>query len=79
LSIEGERFDFTGLPAGSLSPFAALLSEYTVSPINLPQVKVALHQGAIAAWASNHGISKEVAWAAREACIAALAANAAID
>jgi hypothetical protein len=79
LSIEGERFDYTDLSAGSSSPFAALLAEYTVSPTNLPQVKVELHQRAIAAWASDHGISKEAAWATREACIAALAANATIE
>jgi hypothetical protein len=72
LSIEGERFDYTGLSAGSSSPFAALLSEYTVSPMNLPQVKVALHKEAIAVWASDRGVSKEAAWATREACIAAL-------
>lgn len=79
LSIEGERFDFTGLSAGTSSPFAALLAEYTVSPTNLSQVKVELHKRAIAAWASDHGISKEAAWATREACIAALAANAIIN
>jgi hypothetical protein len=43
--------------------------------MNLPQVKVALHQEAIAVWASDHGISKEAAWATREAFIAALAAT----
>lgn len=79
LSIEGERFDYTGLPAGSSSPFAALYAEYTVSPNNLPQVKVELHQEAIAAWASDYGISKEAAWATREACIAAITASAAIE
>jgi hypothetical protein len=73
LSIEGERFDFTGLSAGSSCPFAALLAEYTVSPTNLPQVKIALHMGAIAAWAKDRGISNETAWATREACIAVLA------
>jgi hypothetical protein len=75
LSIEGDRFDFTGLSVGSLSPFAALLAEHTVSPVNLPKVKVAIHQEAIAAWAGDRGISKETAWATREACIAALAAD----
>ena len=79
LSIEGERFDFTGLSAGRLSPFAALLAEYTASPTNLSHVKAELHQEAIAAWASDQGISQEAAWATREACIAALAANAAND
>jgi hypothetical protein len=79
VSIRGERFDFTGLSAGSTSPFAALVAEYTASPINLPQVKVELHKRAIAAWASDHGISKEAAWATREACIAALAAKSSIE
>ena len=63
LSIEGERFDFTGLSAGRLSPFAALLAEYTVSPTNIFHVKAELHQEAIAAWASDQGISQEAAWA----------------
>jgi hypothetical protein len=79
LSIEGERFDFTGLSAGSLSPFAALLAEYAVSPTNLSQVKAELHHEAIAAWARDRGISNERAWATREACIAALAANGTIE
>ena len=72
LSIEGERFDFTGLPAGSLSPFASLLAEYTVSPTNLPQIKMEIHKKVIAAWASDRGISKEASWAIREACVAQL-------
>ncbi len=73
LSIEGDRYDFTGLSAGSLSPFASLLAEYTVSPTNLPQIKVELHKEAITAWARERGISNDAAWATREACIAALA------
>lgn len=77
LSIEGERFDFTGLAAGNTSPFAALLAEYRVSPTDLPQKKVELHKRALAAWATERGISQEKAWAMREACIAALAAHAA--
>jgi hypothetical protein len=77
LSIEGERFDFTGLRVGHSSPFAALLAENIVSPANLPQIKVKLHEQAIAVWASDRGISKEAAWTTREACIAALAAKSA--
>jgi hypothetical protein len=79
LSIEGERVDYTGLSAGSSSPFAALLAEHTVSPSNLPRIKVELHKRAIGAWARNRGISKEAAWATREACVAALAAKPAIE
>jgi len=73
LSIAGERHDFTGLSAGSSSPFAALIAEYTVSPLELPEFKAELHKEAIAAWASERLISKEAVWATREACIAALA------
>jgi hypothetical protein len=79
LSIQGERFDYTGLSAGTSSPFASLVGEYIVSPADLPQVKVALHQEAIAAWARDHGVSTVAAWATREACIAALAANSGIE
>jgi hypothetical protein len=78
LSIEGERFDFTGLAAGSSSPFAALLAEYTVAPTTLAQIKMKRHQEAIAGWAKTCGISNESAWATREACIDALAANSAL-
>jgi hypothetical protein len=72
LAVDGERFDYSGLSAGRSSPFAALLDEYVVSPMNLPQVKVQLHKEALAAWASDRGIPEETAWATREACIAAL-------
>jgi hypothetical protein len=75
LSIEHERLDFTGLPAGSSSPFAGLLAEYTVSPADLPRVKMQRHLEAIAAWAIDRSISKDAAWAIREACITALAAG----
>jgi hypothetical protein len=48
-------------------------SPSTLSPTNLPQIKIELHKRAIAAWAGERGISHEAAWATREACIAALA------
>jgi hypothetical protein len=79
LSIAGKRFDFTGLSAGSSSPFAALLAEHRVSPANLPEIKVKLHKDAIAVWAKDRGIAEELAWAIREACIAALAERSAIE
>jgi len=79
LSIEGKRFDFTGLAAGSSSPIAALLAEHRVSPTNLLDIKVKLHKDAITVWAKDRGISKELAWATREACIAALAERSAIE
>jgi hypothetical protein len=79
LSIDGERFDFTGLPVSHSSPFAALLAEHVVSPTNLAQIKIQLHKAAIAGWASERGVSKEAAWATREACIAVLAARSTIE
>lgn len=79
LSIEGERFDFTGLPAGSSSPFATLSAEYRVSPTNLSQIKIEIHKAAIAAWAGDRGLSMEAAWATREACIAALTAASSVE
>ena len=79
LTVGGERFDFTGLSSGSSSPFDALLSEHVVSPDVLPQSKVRLHMQAIASWAATVGLSAASAWATREACIAALAANPSIE
>lgn len=74
LTVEGERFDFTGLPSGSSSPFTALLAEHFVPPADLSQAKVSLHKHVVATWADARGISRESAWATREACIAALTA-----
>lgn len=75
LIVGGERFDFTGLPAGASSPFDALLEEYIVAPAELPETKDLLHRNAIDTWARRAGISAASAWNTREACIAALAAR----
>lgn len=75
LTVNSERFDFTGLSPGSSSPFDALLAEHIVSPIGLPQTKIRLHMHAVAIWAGTVGVSAVSAWATREACIAALSAN----
>ena len=75
LTVGSERYDFTGLPQGTSSPFASLYEEHVVSPEELPEAKLRIHEQAVASWAATMGISAAVAWAAREACIAALAAN----
>lgn len=75
LSVEGKRMDFTGLAAGSSSPFAALISESVVCPFRLHKTKAELHARALAEWASARGATAEWAWSVREACIAALAAR----
>jgi len=72
LTVGGERFDFTGLPSGSASPFDALLGEHFVSPEALAQTKRLLHAQAMAAWAASAGVTADSAWATREACVAAL-------
>jgi len=72
LTVEGDRFDFTGLLPGRSSPFDALISEHLVSPGVLPEIKRDLHLRALAGWSHGVGISLASAWAIREACIAAL-------
>lgn len=76
LRIGDRRYDFTGLSSGTSSPFDALLSEHTVLPAHLPDVKAGLHQSAVLDWSQSHGLSFKDAWALRETCIQALAANA---
>ena len=75
LTARGKRFDFTGLASGELSPFDALLHEYTVPPEQLAKMKTKIHQQFISAWSATRGVSAEHVWALREACIANLAAN----
>lgn len=72
-----ERIDITGLPAGSASPFAALLSEVLVAPADLAAQKVSHHQAALESWAAARGLDPQGLWVAREACIRALSTHAA--
>lgn len=74
LESENQRFDFTGLRAGSASVFSALVSEHNVPVESLAQEKAVLHRAALNAWAPGFGLSFEQAWSIREACIAALQA-----
>lgn len=72
LQLDNQRYDFTGLDSGISSPFETLLQESIVSPKHLYEVKLALHQKAMRAWAESHALSFEDAWEVREACIRAL-------
>ena len=72
LVVAGDRFDFTGLASGCASPFDALLAEYIVSPIDLPEAKGRLHREAITTWSAAVGLSTARAWDIREACIESL-------
>ncbi|BCL75609.1 hypothetical protein JHS3_13450 [Jeongeupia sp. HS-3] len=75
LAVGSKRYDFTGLPKGSASPFEALIEEHVVLPAELSDAKIELHKRAVAHWAASAGITTADAWATREACIAALSAN----
>jgi hypothetical protein len=75
LTYEGQRYDFTGLVAGQLSPFDSLMDERSVTPDDLPAVKLKYHQEAIARWATQVGLDFQRAWQLREQCIASLANN----
>lgn len=75
LTVGSERFDFTGLSQGRSSLFDSLFAEHAVSPTELSDVKVRIHKQAVESWAASIGVSTAEAWATREACIAALAAD----
>jgi hypothetical protein len=79
LTVDGERFDYTGIPSGSVSPFDSLVEEHFVAPADLLHLKEQYHRNALAAWAVRVGQSESSAWETREACIAALAANSSIE
>jgi len=72
LMLENSRFDFTGLPPGTTSPFQSLISETAVLPKDLVEQKKRLHADRLLILASQHGLSLDDAWVVREACIAAL-------
>lgn len=73
LTVDGERFDYTGLSSGVASPFVSLIEEHFVGPADLPRLKEHYHRKALADWAAQVGRSESSAWETREACIAALA------
>jgi hypothetical protein len=75
LAVGGERFDFTGLPAGAASPFDSLIEERAVSPAELRSTKLAYHRRALDAWARAQGLAPDDAWRIRERCIALLSAR----
>jgi hypothetical protein len=73
VTVGGERYDFTGLPSGTSSPFAFLIDERTIAPNDLPALKLRYHREALARWASAVGMDPERAWRLREQCITHLA------
>ena len=75
LSVNGSRFDFTGLKTGVSAPFDSLLSEHVILPFELAESKPRIHKRTIKAWAERHKLNFSQAWALREECIKALIAN----
>jgi len=69
LAIQGDRFDFTGLPSGPDSPFAHLLVEESLPVDVLLKSKIQRHQAVVAAWARERKVDPAKVWSAREACI----------
>jgi hypothetical protein len=75
LTVDHQRLDYTGLPRGRRSVFAALVQEHFPRPDDLFERKAAVHRQALAAWALKQGWDQAAAWSLREACIAALSAE----
>lgn len=76
LAIQGDRFDFTGLPSGPESPFAHLLVEESLSVDVLLKNKARRHQAIVEVWARDRQFDPANVWSAREACIQELASRA---
>ena len=71
LTIDHQRFDFTGDARGTDTPFMALSAEYFLSPDALAEREGPLHRQALTHWAELHGLSEHAAWALHLACSAA--------
>jgi len=71
LTIDHQRFDFTGDVRGTDTPFMALSAEYFLSPDALAEREGPLHRQALTHWAELHGLSEHAAWALHLACSAA--------
>ena len=76
LAVEGDRFDFTGLPAEAESPFAHLLIEESLPVSALLRDKAQRHMAIVEAWAKERHLDPLAVWKAREACIQELASRA---
>ena len=70
LEAGGERLNLTW--PGRLEAPPAFMWDEAIRPDQIGATKVALHRASVAAWAAEQGLEAARAWAAREACIAAL-------
>ena len=76
LAIGSDRFDFTGLPPGSESPFAHLLTEESLAVSVALREKAKRHRAIVEAWAMERQLDPIAVWRAREACVQELASRA---
>ncbi len=72
LTIDHQRFDFTGTPRGPRSPLTALKAEFFLTPDAVSERVRALRRQFLAQWAFEQGLSPERAWCVRQACLAAI-------
>ena len=70
-----QRFDFTGLPAGTVAIFQSISEERVINPAEVLHAKPAYHRQALIKWARAHDIDPARAWAIRERCIRALSGD----
>lgn len=78
LRVHGRRFDFTGLPSGSASPFDSLLTEERIDPETAISTKSLRHRAFIRQWSQQRGLDPETVWQVREECIEELARQAVV-
>jgi hypothetical protein len=75
LIYAGDRVDVTR-NAGATEPISRFLHEERISPGQIGEYKIALHQGFIRDWlvytGTDHAFSFDQIWKIREECIAAL-------
>ncbi|CAA9385043.1 MAG: hypothetical protein AVDCRST_MAG22-211 [uncultured Rubrobacteraceae bacterium] len=69
LAYREARVDVTHAQARIPGPF---LREETIAPGQIGAHKVESHRAFLRAWATRHGLDPDLAWLARERCIAAL-------
>lgn len=69
LAHRGARVDLTGAGSGVAKSF---LHEETIEPDGIGAHKVRVHRTFLRAWAAERGLDPDLAWRAREECIAAL-------
>ncbi len=76
LTYDGARIDITRSSVSPSEPIARFLHEETISPAQIGDYKVAMHQAWMRQWVGREMPNRnfEQVWKIREECIAALSA-----